>query len=341
MFLLLAVMEFSAVLNRLMMRQDLLQETVDELAAAIFQGTLDPIELSAVLTALRTKEETPTEIAALARAMRQAAERILVEGPLLDTCGTGGDGAHTINISTTTAFVLAGAGIRVAKHGNRSISSRSGGMDVLESLGVKIELSPAQIKTCIEQVGISFLFAKNHHPAMKHVMPVRKKLGVRTVFNILGPLTNPANADYQIMGVFAPEYVEIIAQVLKELGLKRALVFHGSGLDELALHGPTQCAELNEGSIQTFEIRPEDAGLQTAPLSELQGGEPTENAQVLEQTLRGELRGPKRDVILLNAAAGLYVMEQVDNLKDGVKRAGEIIDQGLALQKLEALREMT
>ena len=278
-----------------------------------------------------------------AEAMRLKAFRVPLRGShALDTCGTGGDGANTFNISTTVAFVAAAAGISVAKHGNRSVSSLSGSADVLESLGVHIHLSPEKTGACVDEVGLGFLFAPAHHPAMKHAAPIRRSLGFRTLFNLVGPLTNPAGATHQLMGIFDGSAVEKIAMVLRDLGSERALVVHGSdGLDELTLSGPTHCASLKNGEVRTFDITPEEAGLSSAPLDELKGGDSEENARVTRSILSGKDVGPKRDVVVLNAAAALLVADRVHSWQEGVALARTMIENGAALDKLEHLVRWT
>jgi anthranilate phosphoribosyltransferase len=272
--------------------------------------------------------------------MRRLAEPVCVtaDGPLVDTCGTGGDRLGTFNISTTAAFVAAGAGVRVAKHGNRGATSRSGSADLLEALGVRIDLPPAAVARCIEEVGIGFMFAPLHHKAMRYVVPVRRDLGIRTVFNFLGPLTNPAGAPRQLVGVSAPEYVEVLAQALASMGCERALVVHGEeGLDELSVTGPTRVIEVEEGRVAARTmVEPEALGLGRWPLADLAGGEPAENAAICRDVLAGR-RGACRDVVLLNAAAALAIAGVAGSLEEGVARATDAVDSGRARETMEAL----
>ncbi len=315
--------------------------TEDEAYAVMNQimaGEATPAQIGGYLVALSMKGETIEEIAGSARAMREHAVVVHhhVKGPLVDTCGTGGDHSGTFNVSTTVAFVAAGAGARVAKHGNRSITSKSGSADVLKALGVNLDLSPDEVGRCIDEVGIGFLYAIYHHPAMKHAIGPRRELGVRTIFNILGPLTNPASATHQVMGVFAAELTEPIAHVLGRLGVSAAYVVHGAdGLDELSVTGVNRVSHLRMGRVTTFELDPLELGLPRAHLRDLMGGSPEENAATLRAILAGEERGPKRDIVLLNAAAALCA-EDAD-WRTGLTRARESIDSGAALAKLDAL----
>jgi len=318
--------------------------TVEEAASVmeeIMEGKATPAQLGAFLTALRIKGETAEEIAGLASVMRAKATRVLIAEPVLDIVGTGGDGANTFNISTTAAFVVAGAGLKVAKHGNRAASSQCGSADVLEALGVRIELNAEQVQRCIEQVGIGFMFAPAFHPAMKYAAVPRREIGIRTVFNILGPLTNPASARAQVLGVADRMLVEKMALALKGLGCHHALVVHGEdGLDEITINGQTQVYEVKDGSIKIYSISPEDLSLARADLSSLRGGTVTENAAILRSVLTGT-PGPRRDVVLMNAAAALLAGDRVDTLQQGVALAGEVIDSGHALAKLERLIEFS
>jgi anthranilate phosphoribosyltransferase len=304
----------------------------------IMAGQATPAQIGGYLIALSMKGETIEEITGSARAMREHAVVVHHQagGHLVDTCGTGGDHSGTFNVSTTVAFVAAGAGVRVAKHGNRSITSRSGSADVLKALGVNLELTPEQVGRCIDEVGIGFLYAIYHHPAMKHAIGPRRELGVRTIFNILGPLTNPASASHQVMGVFAPELTEPIAHVLGRLGVRAAFVVHGAdGLDELSTTGVNRVSHLRLGQVTSFEFDPLDIGIPRAHLRDLMGGSPEENAAMLRAILAGEDRGPKRDIVLLNAAAALCAED--GDWEEGLARAQESIDSGAALAKLDAL----
>lgn len=313
----------------------------EEAAAAVrtvMEGKATPAQIGGFLTALRVKGETTEEIYGAALAMREKAALICREKRgLLDTCGTGGDGSNTFNISTTAAFVLAAAGVPVAKHGNRAVSSACGSADVLEALGIKVDLSPPQVEAAVEKVGIGFLFAPLFHQAMKHAVGPRRELGFRTVFNLLGPLTNPAGADYQLAGVFRRELVPVLAGVLARLGVRRALVVHGAGgIDELSPAGENFLYEVAGGRIHSYTLRPEEVGLPYCPVGQLKGGNAEENAAILLRVLGGE-KGPRRDVVLMNAGAALYIAGRVDKIKDGVKLAAEIIDSGAALARLKAL----
>src|SRR5690554_1488130 len=308
----------------------------------VMEGGATPAQIGSFLTALRLKGETMEEIFGAAVVMREKATRICREKKeLFDTCGTGGDGSNTFNISTTVAFILAGAGVSVAKHGNRAVSSSCGSADVLEALGVRVDLPPSQVEEAVEKIGIGFLFAPLFHQAMKHAVGPRRELGFRTVFNLLGPLTNPAGADFQLVGVFCRELAPVLAGVLLQLGVKRALVVHGAGgLDELSPAGENFLCEVGGNGSRSYTLRPEDGGLSSCPVTELRGGDSVINVWLLREVLRGG-KGPRRDVVLLNAAAALYVAGRVDKIADGVKTAGEIIDSGKALDKLAALVEFS
>lgn len=309
---------------------------------AIMKGESTPAQIGGLLTALRIKGETVEEITGFAEAMRSHASRLQTESrQLLDTCGTGGSGIHKFNISTTSAIVAASVSVRVAKHGNRSASGRAGSADVLESLGVNIHLNAEQAKRCLDEIGICFLFAQVYHPSMRHAAAPRKELGVRTVFNMLGPLTNPAGADRQVLGIYDAGKTETIAKVLNELGSKRALVVTSrEGLDEISISSPTKVSELKNGVITTYELRPEDLGLRTYPLNEMIGGDPATNAEIIRRVLEGE-KGAYRDVVLANAGACIYVSGLADSMAEGVKIAAESIDSGRAMTKLEQLIQTT
>ena len=314
--------------------------TMEEAAAVmeeIMQGEATPAQFGAFVTALRIKGETVAEIVGLAKTMRARAVPVMVNTPVVDTCGTGGDGALTFNISTATAFVAAGAGLTVAKHGNRAMSSQCGSADVLESLGIKIDLNAGQVQRCLEEVGIGFMFAPVFHPAMKYAATPRREIGIRTVFNILGPLTNPAGARAQVLGVAEEALVEKMASALQGLGCEHALVVHGEdGLDEITITGKTLIAELKNGIIKKYTVTPEDLGLPASELASLQGGTADENAKVLLQIISGAT-GPKADAVIANAAGVLVVGEKAETLQQGVKLAEEIIATGKALEKLEHL----
>jgi anthranilate phosphoribosyltransferase len=307
----------------------------------IIEGSATSAQIAAFAVALRMKGETATEIAGLARVMRREAVHVRVSGEVVDTCGTGGDGLSTFNISTVAAFVAAGAGARVAKHGNRAYTSSCGSADVLEALGVAIDLQPEEVARCVDRAGIGFMFAPMYHPAMKHAAGPRKDIGIRTVFNLLGPLTNPAGASSQLLGVAAVGLAPIMGEVLGLLGCRRALVVHGEdGLDEVSLSGRTFAYEVSGGTIRAFNVDPESLGLRRYPLKALAGGTAAENAVIAEVVLHGE-RGPRRDVVLMNAGAALYVAGQVESLRDGVGAAAESIDSGSAAGRLEALRSLS
>jgi anthranilate phosphoribosyltransferase len=305
----------------------------DEAAAAMEEmmtGQATPAQVAALLTALRMKGESIDEIAGMARVMREKALRVTVSGDLLDTCGTGGDGLGTFNVSTAAAFVCAGAGVRIAKHGNRAATSSSGSADVLEALGAKIELTPEQVQACIEKCGVGFMFAQAFHPAMRFVGPVRREIGIRTIFNFLGPLTNPAGAQYQLLGVGDESIAPKMAAVLGKLGTRRALVVHSEdGLDEVSLSSPTFVQELREGMLHAYTFTPEDAGLKRASLAELKGGTPEENAARIRRIFAGEL-GADRDFVLINAGAALMAAGKADDLKSAVELAAQSIESGSA-----------
>ena len=318
--------------------------TTEEAAAAmedIMSGQATPAQFGAFVTALRLKGETVDEIIGLAGTMRAKAVPVTVDKPVVDTCGTGGDAAATFNISPAAAFVAAGAGLTVAKNGNRAVSSRCGSADVLEALGVRIDLGAAQVQRCLEEVGIGFMFAPVFHPAMKYAAAPRREIGIRTVFNLIGPLTNPAGAKAQVIGVPDASFLEKLALALKGLGCRHALVVHGEdGLDEITVTGRTQVCELKDDKIDCYTIGPEDFGLPRHSPESLKGGTAGENAELMDSILAGE-RGPQRDVVLMNAAAVLLAGDRVTTLGQGVTLAGEVIDGGSAQAKLEGLIEFT
>jgi anthranilate phosphoribosyltransferase len=328
-------------ISKISKRQDLTFEEAEAAMDEIMTGTATPAQIGGYLMALRLKGETVDEIAGSARSMRRAANHPPVSRDnLIDTCGTGGDGANTFNISTTVAFVVAGAGLPVAKHGNRSVSSKSGSADVLGALGVNLNLTPEQVGECIDQVGIGFLFAPAFHPAMKHAIGPRRELGVRTLFNILGPLTNPAGAKRQLLGVYAPELTEIMAQVLCELGGEAAFVVHGYGnLDELTTAGVNRVSEFRAGQVQTYTLDPQEYGFAPSKPEDIVGGTPQDNANITRGILDGSITGAPREVVILNAGAGLLAGGIAADLRDGFKRAQESIDRCAALGKLNALVE--
>lgn len=303
----------------------------------ILSGAASDIEIAGFLMALRARGETPEEIAAAATAMRDRALKVAAPGGAIDTCGTGGDGAGTYNVSTAAALILAGCGVPVAKHGNRAASSRSGSSEVLAALGVNLDIPPPQIARCIEQAGVGYMHAALHHKAVGHAAAARKALGVRTLFNLLGPLSNPAGAKQQLMGVFARDLLRPIAEVMARLGIEAAWVVHGAdGIDELTTTGPTYVAALKDGAISEFEVAPGDAGLARAAPDALTGGDPRHNADALKRLLQGE-RGAYRDIAVLNAAAGLIVAGEADDLTTGARRAEAAIDDGAAIRALERL----
>ncbi|WP_392389023.1 anthranilate phosphoribosyltransferase [Gorillibacterium timonense] len=318
--------------------RDLSRTEARQAMAEIMEGQATAAQIGSLITALRMKGETAEEITGFAELMRLKANRVNTEqNDLLDTCGTGGDGAKTFNISTASALVAAAGGIRVAKHGNRAMSSASGSADVLEALGVNIYLDQAQAAECLSRIGICFLFAQTYHGSMKHAAGPRKELGIRTVFNLLGPLTNPAGADRQLLGLFDRSKTELIAEVMRSLGVSRGLVVGSlDGLDEISVSAPTKITELRDGSIATKEIAPEELGLGTYELSELAGGDAAVNAEIIRRVLKGE-RGAARDVVLANAGACFYVAGRTDSLRQGVVLAEAVIDSGRAAAKLAEL----
>jgi len=317
---------------------DLTREQAASAMDAMLDGTAPVSQMAALLVALRMKGETPDEIAGAAQALRSRAARVDVPlDRLIDTCGTGGDASHTFNISTTAAFVAAAGGARVAKHGNRAVSSRCGSADVLAALGVEVELPPDAVAACIEECGIGFLFAPRHHAAMRHVAPVRKELGLRTLFNLLGPLANPAGARRQLLGVYSAQLVPVLAKTLAELGCDRAFVVHGAGgLDEISTSGATLVCEVRNGTVRQFELLPEDAGVQRAPLEGLRGGDAQQNAAMLLGVLRGD-NGPRRAATVLNGGAALAAAGVCETIAEGVRLAERAIDTGAALDRLERL----
>jgi anthranilate phosphoribosyltransferase len=332
---------------------DLEADEAEALLEQIMSGQCTDAQIASLLTALRMKGETVAELVGFARVMRRKAAHVrpstIVSAEiadtereaLIDTCGTGGDVSGSFNVSTATAFVVAGAGVRVAKHGNRSVSSQCGSADVVEALGVNIELAPDRIARCIDEVGIGFLHAPLLHDAMKYVALARRQMGIRTIFNMLGPLTNPAGANTQVVGVYAAHLTELLAQVLAQLGTERALVVHGTdGLDEITITAATKITELQDGEIRTYFVSPEDFGLSRATLAEIQGGDAKQNSEIILEVLRGG-PGPRRDVVLLNAAAAFVASSKVADLQEGVQLAAESIDSGRALKKLKSLVEFT
>ncbi|MFI4976544.1 MAG: anthranilate phosphoribosyltransferase [Caulobacterales bacterium] len=331
---------FKPLLAKLADGATLTERDAELFFAACLRGEPTPAQIAAAVTAMRLRGETVGEIAACAKAMRKASIRLEHPYEVIDVCGTGGDGANTLNISTAVALVAAGAGVKVAKHGNRAVSSRSGGADVLTVLGVKIDAELAQQRASLDEAGVCFLFAPAHHGAMRHVLPVRQQLGFRTVFNLLGPLSNPAGAQRQLLGVFDARWVEPLARVLGALGTERAWVVHGDGLDEMTTTGTTQVAEWREGRVRLFNISPEAVELPRASLAQLRGGDAEDNARAMLALLGGE-RGPYRDIVLLNTAAALLVADKVETLREGIDMAAASIDDGAAGLALERLVEAT
>jgi len=318
--------------------------TMEEAAQAmedIMTGEATPAQFGAFVTALRMKGETVEEIAGLARVMREKAVRVDISEPTVDTCGTGGDARGTFNISTTAAFVVAGAGVKVAKHGNRAMTSKCGSADVLEALGAKVDLGPDGVQYCLEKAGIGFMFAPVFHPAMKYAVGPRREIGIRTVFNILGPLTNPAGAQAQVIGVADRNIAARMAEALRMLGCRHGLVTHGEeGMDEISVCGKSTVWEVAADGITSYRITPEEYGLPRAALDDIKGGTAGDNAEIVRNVLKGE-KGPRRDIVLLNAAAGLVAADACGNLTDGLKLAAEIINGGMAMRKLEEFIEVS
>lgn len=331
---------FKPLLARLADGATLSEADAQVFFSACLRGEPTPAQVAAALTAMRMRGETVGEITASARAMREAAVTLDHPYQVIDVCGTGGDGLHTLNISTAVAFVAAGGGLKVAKHGNRALSSRSGAADVLAALGVNINAGREPQLRALDEAGLCFLFAPAHHGAMKHVSPIRAELGFRTLFNLLGPLANPAGAQRQVLGVFSERWVEPLARVLGSLGAERAWVVHGGGMDEMTTTGETLVAEYRDGQVRLFTITPEAVGLPRAALSDLTGGSPEVNAAALRSLLQGET-GAYRDIVALNAAAAFLVADKVETLSEGVALAGQVIDDGRALTALDRLCEIT
>jgi anthranilate phosphoribosyltransferase len=335
-------MNYASLLNRLLNREDLLHDDMYELMRNIMGGQLTPVQIAAVLVALHMKGETVTEIAAAVQVMRDLSSKVTVQDDrhLVDTCGTGGDGAQTFNISTASALVAAAAGARVAKHGGRSVSSTCGSADILEKLGVKVNLTPQQVAHCVQEIGVGFMFAPNHHSAMKYAAPVRRELGVRTLFNLLGPLTNPAGAQNQVMGVFQRDLTVKLAHVLQQLGSRHVLVVHGAdGMDEISISGPTYIAELKNSTVLEYLVHPQDFDLQAAPLDSIRVANAEEARTMLLSVLDNQ-PGAAHDIVQLNAGAAIYVAGLTATLQEGVKKAKEAIASGAAKNKLEALVHM-
>ncbi len=329
-------------LGKVVQKIDLQEKEMAEAMAEVMEGKATAAQIGALLTALRMKGETVDEVTGAARIMRQKATRVDARSPVIvDTCGTGGDGRKTFNISTSAAFVVAAAGLTVAKHGNRSVSSSCGSADVLEALGVNIEVSPEVVEECLQQIGIGFLFAPRLHGAMKHAVGPRRELGLRTIFNMLGPLTNPAGATAQLIGVYDPRLTEMFAGVLRNLGTKKAFVVHGSdGLDEATVTGETRVTELKDGRITTYNLDPVDFFGEAFGGEALAGGDAATNAQITREVLAGK-DGPRRKVVVLNAALAIVAGGKAETVREGIKVAEDCLDTGAARKKLEALVEMT
>lgn len=324
-------------IGKIVSGESLTREEAAQAMEEIMTGEATPAQFGSFVTALRMKGETVEEITGLASVMRAKANRVKYSGTLVDTCGTGGDGIGTFNVSTAAAFVAAGAGLKIAKHGNRAMSSKCGSADVLEALGVKIELTSEQVAECLDSAGIGFMFAQAFHPAMKYAGAPRREIGIRNVFNILGPLTNPAGASSQVLGVADKSIASKMAQALNNLGCAHALVVHGNeGMDELSISGPSTICEVTENGINTYIVTPEEVGLDQSPAERILGGTASENANIIKEVLSG-VRGPRRDIVVLNAAAALMAGGKAATFREGIGIAGDVIDSGVAMQKLEKL----
>jgi anthranilate phosphoribosyltransferase len=340
------------MIQKIVKRQDLSEEEMVQVMNEIMEGRATDAQIGAFITALRMKGETIDEITGAAKVMRAKATPIRVSNgivdidrdeinidreTIVDTCGTGGDGTNTFNVSTTTAFVVAGGGLKVAKHGNRSVSSQCGSADVLEALGVNLDVGPDVVEACVNEIGIGFLYAPKLHGAMKYAIGPRREIGIRSIFNVLGPLTNPARANVQILGVYEPALTNALAQVLGRLGSTRALVVHGEGsLDEISVTGPTRVSELRDGTVRDYRIEPEDFGIKRATLADIKGGDAKKNAAIVTDVLGGQ-PGAKRDMVLMNAGAAFYAASKVPDIQAGIRTAAEVIDSGKAIRKLEQL----
>lgn len=331
-------MDMQRAIRAVTERRDLSHADMIEVMRIIMTGQATQAQIGGFLIGMRMKGESVDELSAAAQVMRELAAHVDVGGPhLVDIVGTGGDGSSTFNISTASTFVVAAAGGRVAKHGNRAVSSKSGSADLLEAAGVKLDLQPDQVRQCIDAVGVGFMFAPMHHSAMKHAIGPRKEMGVRTLFNLLGPLTNPASAPHQVLGVFHKDWVQPLAEVLKQLGSKHALVVNAhDGMDEISIAAPTDVAELKDGAIQCYQIAPEDYGFVRGDLAALKVADAHESLAIITRVLAGEL-GPARDIVVLNAGAAIYAADLVDNLAAGFAKAASVIDSGAAAEKLAAL----
>ena len=322
--------------------EDLDKETARAVMDEIMGGEATPSQMGAFLTALRIKGESIDEITACAEGMRGKCERISTDYPVMEIVGTGGDGTGTFNISTTSAFVISAAGVPLAKHGNRSMSSKSGAADCLEGLGADLTISPKRCKEILDECGMCFMFAQMFHKSMKYVAPTRKEIGIRNIFNVLGPLTNPAYATMQVVGVYSKELCRPMAQVLINLGVTRGMVIYGcDGMDEATVTDKTYCAEINNGEIKTYYITPEEMGLKTYEMADLMGGDGKENAQITIQILKGEEKGAKREAVLLNSGIALYIAGKAETIKEGVALASKIIDSGKALEKKDEFVRLT
>lgn len=335
-------MDIQAAIAAVIDKRDLTQEQMESVMRAIMTGEATQSQIGGFLVGLRMKGETVDEITAAAKVMRELAAHVNVSDPhLLDTCGTGGDGAKTFNVSTAVAFVAAAAGAKVAKHGNRSVSSKSGSADVLEAAGVNLDLSPEQIGQCIEQVGVGFMFAPKHHGAMKHAIGPRKEMGVRTIFNVLGPLTNPAGAPNQLLGVFSHHWVAPLAEVLGQLGSRHVMVVHAEdGMDEISIGAPTRVAELKDGEVKTYNVTPGEFGIDQGDVSALAVDDAAQSLAMIKSVLNNDT-GPARDIVLLNAGAAIYTAGLTDNMAGGIELAREKLANGEAAKKLDALVEFT
>lgn len=336
-------MQFSTIMKKSLSTIPLSEDEAGSAISSIMNGEWTPAQIASFLTALHIKGETVSEIVGAARAMRSHAVMVPTHRTgIMDTCGTGGDKSGTFNISTTTAFVVAGAGVPVAKHGNRSATSMCGSIDLFEIMGIDINISPEIAGSCIDEIGLGVLFARTVHPAMKHAAPIRSELGFRTIFNYLGPLTNPAKPAFQLVGISDPSKLEIYAQCLRQLGSERAWVVYGSdGLDEITLTGPTSYIEITPSEMRRGEIKPEDVGLKSCSKSDLLGGTPEENLRITRTVLEGTETGPKRDAVLLNAGVSIYISKKTETIQDGIELARQSIDQGNALRILEQLIRKT
>jgi anthranilate phosphoribosyltransferase len=335
-------MDIRAAIAHLVEGRHLSEEEMDEVMRGLMGGEATPAQIGAFLVALRIKGESVEELTGAARVMRRYATRVKTTKDVLDTCGTGGDMRGTFNISTAAALITAGAGIVVAKHGNRAMSGAVGGADVLEALGVRIDLTAEQVKACLEDVGIGFLFAPVFHPAMRHAAQARREIGVRTIFNLLGPLSNPAGARFQLLGVFNAQWLEPLARTLGRLGSRHVMVVHGDdGLDEISLTGSSQVAELRDGSVRTYRITPEELGMQPCAPEELRGGDAGHNADIIRRILAGEATRAQTDIAVVNAAAAIYVAGRAPDIREALDVARQSVSSGQAARKLEQLVELS